>query len=154
MKVAYVLSKQERCRRILSQMEGGPKSTPSQIRITPDDLSHLDMMFGSFQASFMLPAIKFYAANMGLLRDHMTTSCQKYNLRPLTFEEMQLWNQMDMYLLSEGLMEFIKEHGIIQDNDRRLITRNCITTINTIMMVVYAFVSNTKIPYQFIPILL
>ena len=140
MKVSYVLDKQDRCKRIMSQAQRSPKAISRPCSFSETDFDQLQDQHRIFMENYFQLAIKYYACgNLGMLWNHCTF-CQ-FGGRSLSYDEVAHTTTMDDYALKGSLMKMVKRNNIKADSDAAILVANSVPKIYTILMAGCAFVS-------------
>ncbi len=140
MKITYVLDKQERCRRMLSNSpQGSPRSICSSS-ISPDEIQEIANLHEIFVNDMMKFAIKYFAAHPAIL--WLNQSMCENTGRVFSYEEIQIMDTLDDYTFPATTMEFAKALGITSDNDLQLIARKSFIPMHAILTGIYSFVSS------------
>ena len=140
MKVSYVLDKQERCKRIMSQAQKGP-IVISSPGLSQGDLDNLASQYTMFMTDHFNLSIKYYSGgNLDQLWKHFHI-CELGG-RALSYSEVNELEAMDSWTAAGSLINLVKRNNINSDHDAALLVNNCLSKINTIFMALFAFVSH------------
>ncbi len=134
MKIAYVLDKEERCKRMVSQYHAGPKANLSQQDFSSDDLGQLENLYKYFMIHLYGNICEVYASNFRIMWEQMRPT---FKDQPLTFNQVQESEQMDFFGITKASHHLARHVGLSSDSDIQILTRNSYYKIQAIYNSIY-----------------
>ncbi len=124
MKVTWVLSEEERCKRMM-QRSKVPKASITQETIfkvfSQGELDRAEMLYDVTMELYTRLTYHMFAADMEILRSSFFHS---FNGRPFTFAEVKFFEAVDQYVVTELVFKMVKLHNITNTEDARLLAKH------------------------------
>jgi hypothetical protein len=131
MRIAWVLSDDERCHRMLQRSRSAVSWSataimPLQLHFTREEKEHAEMLYNVSMDIFHRLYFEMYASDVLLMRSAFHHSIDG---RPFSYEEVKFFEAMDEHAITEVLFKMFRIHNIPHLRDAHVLAKHNVSRL-------------------------